>query len=64
MFVYGLCSGGHMMKNENVGKGLSLNNDDCIESVKRFCYLGDMLNSGGIESTTPLQVRCAWAKFR
>ena len=31
-FVYKVCSGGSMMINWNVGRGLSLNNSDCIES--------------------------------
>ena len=52
-----------MLINKNDGKGLSLNNGDWIESMKRFCYLGDILN-GGVESASPMRVRCAWAKFR
>ena len=33
--------------------------------VKKFCYLGDMLNGeGGANSATVTRVRCAWGKFR
>ena len=42
-----------------------MNNGDGMENVDRFCYLGDMLNSGGgIESATIMRVQCAWSKFR
>ena len=57
-FACTVCRGGNIMKNENVGTRLSLNNIDCLESVKRFCYLGDMLNGGGVvEWTSPITVR-------
>ena len=33
--------------------------------VKKFCYLGDMMNGeGGANSATITRMRCAWAKFR
>ena len=55
-----MCSGGRIIINENDGRQLSLNNGDCIESVKMFCCLGDMLNAaGGVESTSLMRVRCA-----
>ena len=38
---------------------------DEVETVKRFCYLGDRLNaSGGCETTVTLRVRIGWMKFR
>jgi hypothetical protein len=36
-----------------------------IESVDKFCYLGDMIGAGGgAEDATRTRVRCAWSKFR
>ena len=46
-FVFKVCVEGSIMINQNIGKEFSLNNGDCIEVVKRFSYLGDMLNCGG-----------------
>lgn len=41
---------------ENVGK---------LECVSKFCYLGDMIGSGGgAEEASRARVRCAWGKFR
>ena len=36
-----------------------------VESVPKFCYLGDTLgSSGGMEKAARARVRCAWANFR
>jgi hypothetical protein len=41
---------------ENVGK---------LECVSKFCYLGDMIGSGGgAEEASRARVWCAWGKFR
>ena len=38
---------------------------DEVETVKRFCYLGDRLNaSGGCETAVTSRVRIGWMKFR
>jgi len=35
-----------------------------MERVDTFCYLGDMIGSGGgVEEATRTRVRCAWGKF-
>ena len=35
------------------------------ETVQQFCYLGDMLSSGGgAEASSITRTRCAWKKFR
>jgi hypothetical protein len=42
-----------------IGKGAEL------EKVRKFCYLGDMLDAdGGVDSAVTTRVRCAWSKFR
>ena len=40
-------------------------NDELLEVVASFCYLGDMISQGGgcLESITT-RIRCAWGKFR
>jgi hypothetical protein len=36
-----------------------------LEKVKKFCYLGDMLDAdGGVDSAVTTRVRCAWNKFK
>ena len=63
-FVCRMCRG-YGKNDEDLNKGLVFDNGDCVESVDRFCYLGNMLNSGGgVESASIMRVRCAWAKFR
>ena len=38
---------------------------DEVETVNRFCYLGDRLNaSGGCEAAVTARVRIGWVKFR
>ena len=40
--------------------GVELLNGDKIEVVDKFCYLGDMIGSGGgVEETSRTRVRCA-----
>jgi hypothetical protein len=44
---------------------LSLESGESIESVEEFCYLGYMLNCGGVAgATSRVRVGCAWKKFR
>ena len=58
----------HGKNDVDLNKELVFNNGDCVENVDRFCYLGDVLNSGGggggVESASIMRVRCAWAKCR
>jgi hypothetical protein len=38
--------------------------EESLECVENFCYLGDMLGSGGgAEDASRTRVRCAWGKF-
>jgi hypothetical protein len=38
---------------------------DSLECVDNFCYLGDMIGSGGsAEDASSMRVKCAWGKFR
>ena len=40
-------------------------NGDSLECVDKFCYLGDMIGSGGAaEDASSMRVKCAWGKFR
>ena len=40
--------------------GLDIRNGDALESVGKFCYLGDMLNAdGGADSVVVVRVKCA-----
>ena len=40
-------------------------NGDTLECVDKFCYLGDMIGSGGgAEDAPSMRVKCAWGKFR
>jgi hypothetical protein len=46
-------------------KEVSIGQNDKLECVEKFCYLGDMIGSGGgSEEAARARVRCAWAKFR
>ena len=39
--------------------------DEKLEAVSEFCYLGDMLSAGGgCELAAVTRCRCAWGKFR
>ena len=38
---------------------------NCVDCVDKFCYLGDMISSGGgAEDASSMRVKCAWGKFR
>ena len=40
-------------------------NGDTLECVDKFCYLGDMIGSGGgAEEASMMRVKCAWGNFR
>ena len=40
-------------------------NGDSLECVDKFCYLGDMIGSGGgAEDASSMRVKFAWGKFR
>ena len=48
-----------------VKKEVLLGPNGALECVDRFCYLGDMIGSGGgAEEASRARVRCAWGKFR
>ena len=51
---------------DSVGlKEVSIRQKDKLECVEKFCYLGDIIGSGGgSEEAARAIVRCAWAKFR
>ena len=56
----GLGTGSAQIKKEVV-----LEDGGKLELVDKFCYLGDMLGSGGgVEEASRMRVRCAWAKFK
>src|SRR3989441_2829310 len=45
-------------------KQFVLGNNDKIEVVEKFCYLGDVIGKGGgAEESSIARVRCAWGKF-
>ena len=47
------------LKKESIGQ------NDKLECVEKFCYLGDMIwSGGGSEEASKTRVRCAWAKYR
>lgn len=58
------CSGAHT--NPKVDSaGLDIDGGESLERVDKFCYLGDMINSGGgAEAAVTCRMRCAWKKFR
>jgi len=57
------CSGGMDVSAKNDGI-FKLNENDKLELVSKFCYLGDMLGKvGGAEEASRTRVRCAWGKF-
>ena len=38
---------------------------DTLECVDKFCYLGDMIGSGGAAEDAPsMRVKCAWGRVR
>ena len=45
-------------------KQFVLGNNDKMEVVEKFCYLGDVIGKGGdAEESSIARVRCAWGKF-
>ncbi len=59
------CVHGNTLKAAEVKKEIELDGDGNVECVEKFCYLGDMMGSGGgAEEASRARVRCAWAKFR
>ena len=46
-------------------ENLNLENREVLEGVRKFCYLGDMLNGeGGSRLASISRVGCGWKKFR
>jgi len=46
------------------GSEVELGQGEKLEVVQKFCYLGDMIGSGGgAEEAARARVRCAWGKF-
>ena len=44
---------------------VSIGQNDKLECMEKFCYLGDRIGSGrGAEEASRARVRCACAKFR
>ena len=42
-------------------ENLNLENGEVLEGVRKFCYLGDMLNGeGGSRLVSISRVRCGW----
>ena len=59
------CVHGNAREAAEVRKEIELDGDGNVECVEKFCYLGDMMGSGGgAEEASRARVRCAWAKFR
>ena len=44
-------------------ENLNLENGEVL-GVRKFCYLGDMLNGGGSRLASISRVGCGWKKFR
>ena len=45
-------------------KEIEISVNENLECVEQFCYLGDMIGTGGAEDASRVRTRCAWAKFR
>ena len=44
---------------------LGVRDQNTLECVNRFCYLGDMIGEGGgAEEASRTRVKCAWGKYR
>ena len=64
-FVCSRCVHGRARETAKVRKEMEIDGDGKVECVGKFCYLGDMIGSGGgAEEASRARVRCAWAKFR
>ena len=58
-------TGGAQPQGKDMIQDLDLGNGEIFRGVRRFCYLGDMLNGeGGSNSASIIRVRCGWSKFR
>src|SRR3989441_9108297 len=57
------CTAGGVKVADEV-KQFVLGNNDKMEVVKKFCYLGDVIGKeSGAEESSIARVRCAWGKF-
>jgi hypothetical protein len=64
-FVCSRCVHGRARETAEVRKEMEIDGGGKVECVGKFCYLGDMIGSGGgAEEASRARVRCAWAKFR
>lgn len=53
-----------LQNDRSVKRELVITPDTSLETVDRFCYLGDMVGAGGgAEEASRTRVKCAWAKF-
>jgi len=58
------CLGQVQGRNGSEVKEIELGQGEKLEVVQKFCYLGDMIGSGGgAEEASRARVRCAWGKF-
>ena len=46
-FVCKVCERAEDVEDTDADEGMGLGNGVCIENVRKFCYLGDMVNGGG-----------------
>jgi hypothetical protein len=59
-----VCLGQVKSKYDTVVEEVELSQGEKLEVVQKFCYLGDMIGSGGgAEEAVRNRVRCAWGKF-
>ena len=64
-FVCKVCERAGDGEDSDVDESMDLGNGVHLENVRKFCYLGDMLNGGGgANSASVARVRCAWGKFK
>ena len=63
-FERSICVGSEGREEEGE-KDVQIDCDGKVECVGEFCYLGDLIGSGGgAEEASRARVRCAWSKFR
>ncbi len=63
-FVCRACTGEHVEQSFQMPDPLVLDGDT-LDTVDRFCYLGDTIGAGGgARECTVARTRCAWKKFR
>lgn len=59
------CLSGMVIGTNKIKREVNLPDGGKLELVDKFCYLGDMIGSGGgVEEASRMRVRCAWSKFR